>query len=144
MSNLNTNNNNNSNNNLNSNNETLEQNYNALLNERKQIEKLEKEYVTLNAADKNSQLVVTEYYSKYIVLVFVTLLLVLLLLKFAITGGEQVGGGNNFIKESIFLLMLMVVSIGLAPVINNLNAYVFLTLIIISYIVIKMKIINTN
>ena len=108
------------------------------------IEKLEKEYVTLNAADKNSQLVVTEYYSKYIVLVFVTLLLVLLLLKFAITGGEQVGGGNNFIKESIFLLMLMVVSIGLAPVINNLNAYVFLTLIIISYIVIKMKIINTN
>jgi hypothetical protein len=142
MSNLNTNNNNNSNNNLNSNNETLEQNYNALLNERKQIEKLEKEYVTLNAADKNSQLVVTEYYSKYIVLVFVTLLLVLL--KFAITGGEQVGGGNNFIKESIFLLILMVVSIGLAPVINNLNAYVFLTLIIISYIVIKMKIINTN
>jgi lipopolysaccharide export LptBFGC system permease protein LptF len=141
---LNTNNNNNSNNNLNSNNETLEQNYNALLNERKQIEKLEKEYVTLNAADKNSQLVVTEYYSKYIVLVFVTLLLVLLLLKFAITGGEQVGGGNNFIKESIFLLILMVVSIGLAPVINNLNAYVFLTLIIISYIVIKMKIINTN
>ena len=130
--------------NSNSTKQTLDQNYNILLNERAKIEKLEKEYVTLNAANKDTQLVVTEYYSKYIVLVFVTLLLVLLLLKFAITGGEQVGGGNNFIKESIFLLMLMVVSIGLAPVINNLNAYVFLTLIIISYIVIKMKIINTN
>jgi hypothetical protein len=136
MSNLNTNNN--------SNNQTLDQNYNTLLNERKQIKKLEKEYVTLNAADKDTQLVVTQYYSKYIVLVFVTLLLVLLILKFAITGGEQVGGGNNFINESIFLLILMTVSIGLAPVINNLNAYVFLTLIIISYIVIKMKIINMN
>jgi len=130
--------------NSNSNNQTLNQNYNTLLNERAKIEKLEKEYVTLNAADKDTQLVVTQYYSKYIVLVFVTLLLVLLILKFAITGGEQVGGGNNFINESIFLLILMTVSIGLAPVINNLNAYVFLTLIIISYIVIKMKIINMN
>jgi hypothetical protein len=130
--------------NNNSNNQNVEQNYDTLLKERKQIEKLEKEYVTLNAADKDTQLVVTEYYSKYIVLVFVTLLLVLLILKFAITGGEQTGGGNNFINESIFLLILMIVSIGLAPVINNLNAYVFLTLIIISYIVIKMKIINMN
>ena len=128
--------------NPNSSKQTLEQNYNTLLNERSKIEKLEKEYVKLNAANKDTQLVVTEYYSKYIVLVFVTLLLVLLLLKFAITGGEQVGGGNNFINESIFLLILMIISIGLAPVINNLNAYVFLTLIIISYIVIKMKMIN--
>jgi hypothetical protein len=140
MSNLNT----NTNNNSNSNSQTLDQNYDTLLNERAKIAKLEKEYVTLNAANKDTQLVVTEYYSKYIVLVFVTLLLVLLLLKFAITGGEQTGGGNNFINESIFLLILMTVSIGLAPVINNLNAYVFLTLIIISYVLIKMKLINTN
>ena len=125
-----------------SNEQTLDQNYNNLLNNRKQIEKIEKEYVTLNAADKNAQIVLTEYYSKYIVLLFVTLLLVLLLLKFAITGGEQTGGGNSFINESIFLLTLMTVSIGLAPVVNNLNVYIFITLIIISYIVIKMKMIN--
>lgn len=125
-----------------SNEQTLDQNYNTLLNNRKQIEKIEKEYVTLNAADKNAQIVLTEYYSKYIVLLFVTLLLVLLLLKFAITGGEQTGGGNSFINESIFLLTLMTVSIGLAPVVNNLNVYIFITLIIISYIVIKMKMIN--
>ena len=129
--------------NSNSSNETLEQNYDTLLNERAKIEKIKKEYATLNAADRDTQLVVTEYYSKYIVLVFVTLLLVLLLLKFAVTGGEQTGGGgNNFINESIFLLFLMIISIGLAPIINNLNAYVFLTLIIISYIVIKMKMLN--
>ena len=125
-----------------SNEQTLDQNYNTLLNNRKQIEKIEKEYVTLNAADKNAQIVLTEYYSKYIVLLFVTLLLVLLLLKIAITGGEQTGGGNSFINESIFLLTLMTVSIGLAPVVNNLNVYIFITLIIISYIVIKMKMIN--
>jgi hypothetical protein len=128
--------------NSNSSNETLEQNYDTLLNERAKIEKIKKEYATLNAADRDTQLVVTEYYSKYIVLVFVTLLLVLLLLKFAVTGGEQTGGGNNFMNESIFLLILMIISIGLAPIINNLNAYVFLTLIIISYIVIKMKMLN--
>jgi hypothetical protein len=129
--------------NSNSNKQTLDQNYNTLLNERIKIEKIEKEYATLNAVDRDTQLIVTEYYSKYIVLVFVTLLLVLLLLKFAVTGGEQTGGGgNNFINESIFLLFLMIISIGLAPIINNLNAYVFLTLIIISYIIIKMKMLN--
>jgi len=129
-------------NNSDSNKQTLTQNYNILLDERAKIAKLEKEYVTLNAADKNSQLVVTEYYSKYIVLLFVTLLLVLLLIKYAATGGQQVGGGSNFISESIFLLSLMIISIGLAPIINNLNIYVFLTLIIISYVVIKIKITN--
>ena len=129
-------------NNSDSNKQTLTQNYNILLDERAKIAKLEKEYVTLNAADKNSQLVVTEYYSKYIVLLFVTLLLVLLLIKYAATGGQQVGGGSNFISESIFLLSLMIISIGLAPIINNLKIYVFLTLIIISYVVIKMKITN--
>lgn len=127
-----------------SNKQTLDQNYNILLNQRKQIEKLEKEYVTLDSANKDSQIVVTEYYSKYIVLVFVTLLLVLLLVKFASTGEGQVGGGNNFINESIFLLILMIVSIGLAPVINNLNAYLIATIIVISYIIIKMKIIATK
>jgi hypothetical protein len=131
--------------NSNSNSQTLDQNYNILLNERAKIQKIEKESATLNAANKDTQLVVTQHYSKYVVLVFVTLLLVLLILKFAITGGEQTGGGgNNFVNEAIFLLILMIVSIGLAPVINNLNAYVFLTLIIISYIVIKMKMININ
>lgn len=130
--------------NSNSSSQTLDQNYNVLLNERAKIQKLEKESATLNAANKDTQLVVTQHYSKYVVLVFVTLLLVLLILKFAITGGEQTGGGNNFVNEAIFLLILMIVSIGLAPVINNLNAYVFLTLIIISYIVIKMKMININ
>jgi len=134
----------NSDSNTNSVNQTLEQNYNALLADRRQIKKLEKEYITLNAADKDTQIVVTEYYSKYIVLIFVTILLVLLLLKYAITGGEQSGGGNNFINESIFLLILMIVSIGLAPIFNNNNAYIFLTLIIISYIVIKIKIINID
>ena len=130
--------------NSNSNDPTLNQNYDNLLDKRKQIKKLEKEYRTLGEANKDSQLVVTEYYSKYIVLVFVTLLLILLLVKFSVTGEQQIGGGSNFMNESIFLLILIIVSIGLAPIINNINANVMLTLLIITYIVIKMKMLNKN
>jgi hypothetical protein len=125
-----------------SNNKSLTQNYNFLLDEEAKIKKLEKDYVTLDAANKESQIAVTEYYSKYIALLFVTLLLVLLLIKYAATGGEQVGGGNNFMNEAIFLLILMTLSIGLAPAIKNLNVHVLLTMFIISYILIKLKLIN--
>jgi hypothetical protein len=125
-------------------NEILQQNNSTLTDEKLHIEKLAKEYATINAASKNTNLVVTQEHSKYIVLVFVTILLIMLLLKYSITGSEQVGGGSNFVNEAIFLLVLIIVSIGLEPVINNINAYVFTTLIIISYIVIKMKIINNN
>jgi hypothetical protein len=125
-------------------NQILQQNNNTLIDQKLDIEKLAKEYETINAASKETNLVVTQEYSKYIVLIFITILLILLLLKYSITGTEQVGGGSKFINEAIFLLILIVVSIGLAPVVNNLNAYVFITLVIISYIVIKMKIINNN
>ena len=125
-------------------NEILQQNNNTLMNEKLHIEKLAKEYRMINAASKDTNLTVTQEHSKYIVLVFITILLIMLLLKYSITGSEQVGGGSNFVNEAIFLLILIIVSIGLAPVINNINAYVFITLIIISYIVIKMKIINMN
>ena len=47
----------------------------ARIDEKLHIDKLSKEYALLNAANKNSQLVVTEYYSKYIVLIFITILL---------------------------------------------------------------------
>ena len=108
--------------NSNSTKQTLEQNYNALLSDRRQIKKLEKEYITLNATDKDTQLVITEYYSKYIVLIFVTILLVLLLLKYAITGSEQVGGGHsNFANDAIFLILIMIIFITLAHTLNNLH-----------------------
>ena len=43
------------------NDQEIEQKYNTLLNKRKQIAKLEKEYKTLNTADKETQLIVTDY-----------------------------------------------------------------------------------
>ena len=108
-------------------NEILQQNSNTLMDEKLHIEKLAKEYTMVNAASKDTNLTVTQEHSKYIVLVFITILLVVLLLKYSITGSQQVGGsGNKFINEAIFLLILIVVSIGLAPVVNNINAYVFL------------------
>ena len=123
-------------------NQVLEQNNNNLTDEKLHIDKLSKEYVLLNSANKNSQLVVTEYYSKYLVLIFITILLVILLLKYAVTGEGQSGGGRNFMNESIFLLILIIASIGLAPIVNNINTNIVFTLIIISYILIKMKMIN--
>jgi len=125
-------------------NQILQQNNNTLMDEKLHIEKISKEYAIINSANKDTNLNVTQEHSKYIVLVFITILLVVLLLKYSITGSQQVGGGNKFINEAIFLLILIVVSIGLAPLVNNINAYVFITLVIISYIVIKMKIINNS
>ena len=125
--------------------QSLDKNYNALLSDRAQIIQLEKEYVTINAADKDAQLILTEYYSKYIAFTFVTILLVLLLLKYAITGGEQIGGAGtskHFFIEDIFLIVLIISFFGLAHIFNYVNMYVLYSIIAILFILFKLKIVN--
>lgn len=118
----------------------LQQNYGTLMDERIQIEKLIKEYETLNEASNNTQTAVTEYYSRYIVLLFITILLVILLVKYAVTGQEQQGGMKPFfMKEAMFLFILMTVLLGLAHIFKNIDAYILLTLLIITYVVIKIQ-----
>ena len=103
-------------------NQTLQQNNSTLMDEKNHIKKLLKEYEVINAATKDTNLVVNEEYSKYIVLIFITILLVVLVLKYAITGSEQVGGGHsNFANDAIFLILIMIIFITLAHTLNNLH-----------------------
>lgn len=75
--------------------ETINNNYQSLLEERIQIEKMIREYETLNRAYENGNINVTSNYYSYIALLFITILLVFLLLKYSFTGSQS-GGGNNF------------------------------------------------
>ena len=125
-------------------NQVLDQNNSTLTNEKQQIKQLKKEFNTIEEANKNTQLILTQQYSRYIVLIFITILLVILLFKYAVTGQSQSGGsGKHFMNEAIFLFAIMVVFLGLAHVFDNINGYVLLTVTIISCIVTKLKMINT-
>lgn len=116
----------------------LQQNYNLLNQERNEIKKLKKEFVTLNSATENSQLVVTSNYYNYIVLLFVTILLIFLLIKYSFTG-QQTGGGNNFKNEAFFLFSLMLIGLSFSKLFNNYDNYIFITIIVTVYIIIKIK-----
>ena len=124
-------------------NNILNNNNNNLLAEQNKIDQLINQRTTLNQANINSELFVSAYYSKYIVLLFVTILLVMLLFKYAVIGTEQQGGsGKNFANEATFLFMLMSILLGLANAFNNINSYILFTIIVITYIVVKLKIIH--
>jgi hypothetical protein len=104
-------------------NNILNNNNNNLLAEQNKIDQLINQRTTLNQANINSELFVSAYYSKYIVLLFVTILLVMLLFKYAVIGTEQQGGsGKNFANEATFLFMLMSILLGLANAFNNINS----------------------
>lgn len=116
----------------------LQQNYNLLKQERNHIHNLKKEFVTLNSATENSQLVVTSNYYNYIVLLFVSILLIFLLIKYSSTG-QQTGGGNNFTNDSFLILSLMLIGMSIAKILNNYDGYIFISVIVIVYIIIKLK-----
>jgi hypothetical protein len=116
----------------------LEQNYNVLNEERNKIQKLKREFETLNSASENSELVVTSNYYRFIALFFVSILLIFLLIKFSITG-QQFGGGNNFKNEAFFLFSLMLISLCCARIFNIYDNIVFFFVLVITYISLKIK-----
>ncbi len=73
---------------------TMNSNYQTLTDERIQIEKMIREYETLNRALENGNINVTSNYYSYIALSFITILLIFLFFKFSFTGSQS-GGGNN-------------------------------------------------
>ena len=77
----------------------VQNNYNVLLDERLEIEKLSRQYQTLNAAYDDGNLIVNANYSKYIVFLLITILLVILLLRTFLSGLQR-GGGSNFVNTS--------------------------------------------
>ena len=73
---------------------TMNNNYQTLSDERIQIEKMIREYETLNRALDNGNIIVTSNYYSYIALLFITIFLIFLFFKFSFTGSQS-GGGNN-------------------------------------------------
>ena len=95
------------------------QNYNTLAQEREEIDRMIKQYETLNEAYDNSSIMVNSQYANYIVLLLVTILLIFLLVKFSITPSSQYGGGRIFKNEAFFLLAIMIVFLGLSQIYKN-------------------------
>jgi hypothetical protein len=123
-------------------NQILQQNYQVLINEREQLKQIVSDYETADEAYNNSSLIVNSNYLSYIVLLFISVLLIFLLIKFSLTG-QQMGGGSTYVKrEAILLFGIMVVFLGLSNIYRNNNIYLFVSILLISYILAKMKLNN--
>ena len=72
----------------------MNNNYQTLSDERIQIEKMIREFETLNRAYENGNINVTSNYYSYIALLLIAILLIFLFLKFTFTTSQS-GGGNN-------------------------------------------------
>jgi hypothetical protein len=80
----------------------LHSNYQTLTQERFEIEKMVREFETLNAAYENGNINVTSYYYFYIVLIFVVVFLIGLFMRFSLLTRDN-GGDSNWIP--IFLVI---------------------------------------
>jgi hypothetical protein len=118
--------------------QALLNNYKTLTEQRGEINRMVRKYESLDAAYQDGNINVTSYYYNYIVLLLITILLAFLLVKFSVTG-KQVGGGNNFKKEALFLFGIMVIFLILSKVLNNLHSFTFVAVILIAYLVAKIK-----
>jgi len=82
-------------------NKIIDHNHDILQEDRDKIEQMIHEFELLNAADKNSQIVVTQEYSRYIVYLLIAILFFILVIKFSVFSVEQRGGGgfSSFFKS---------------------------------------------
>ena len=84
---------------------TMNNNYQTLSDERIQIEKMIIEYETLNRAFENGSINVTSNYYIYIALLFIAILLILLFFKFSFTGSQRGGGNNTEYLHNVYKLL---------------------------------------
>jgi hypothetical protein len=122
----------------------LQQNYQVLINEREQLNQIVNDYETADQAYNNSLLIVNSNYLSYVVLLIISLLLIFLLARFSLTGQQTGGGINGAKKEAMLLFGIMVVFLGLSNIYKNNNIYLFVSILLISYILAKMKIRQLN
>jgi len=119
----------------------LKQNYNELVSERDKIKNIINEYETIDKETGYTNEVATSYYSRYIVLLFITILLFLLLFRYSLlSNNRQSGGGSNTKSDIFFLFSIMIIFMGLANIFTHLNILIFLTVVIIMYLIIKTKV----
>lgn len=119
--------------------QALLSNYSTLTNQREEINRMIHSYETLDEAYLDGNINVTSQYSNYIVLLLVTILLALLLIKFSVSGKQSGGGGNNFKNEALYLFGIMVIFLILSKFLNNINSFTFVAIILIAYLVTKIK-----
>jgi hypothetical protein len=117
--------------------EQILNNNNGILQEdREKIHMIIREFQMLNEADKNSQIVVTQEYSSYIVYLLVAILLIILILKFSVFSGEQRGGGTkHFYKDFFILLGIYFFGFMVLQYLQKINIYTILSLFVIMYLV---------
>ena len=84
--------------------EIMVNNKDVLMSDRDEIERMRRQYQTLNAAYEDGNIMVNANYLNYIVLLFVVVFLVFLLMKYAFTG-PQYGGGNKLFRNVPNLLI---------------------------------------
>ena len=126
--------------------QAIDQNYQILEEERQHINDMISEYQTLQEATNDGEINVTMYYYNYIILAFIVFLLVLLLVKYSVTG-EQKGGtivGNRFYKEAMFLFGLMTIFLALSGIFDNIKGFIFVAVLLIAYLIIKMKLVHSS
>ena len=84
------------------------ENYQRLTKERIMVDELAMKNNTINAAYRDSSIIVTSRYYEYIALTFTALLLVMLFFRFASNNGVQSGGSstNNTLKIIIVILFV--------------------------------------
>jgi len=124
----------------------IEQNYHVLEAEREHINEMIREFKTLEEANNDGEINATMYYYNYIILAFIVFLLVILLIKYSVTG-EQKGGTmvtNRFYKEAMFLFGLMTVFLALSGIFDNIKGFIFVAILLIAYLIVKMKLIHSS
>jgi hypothetical protein len=126
--------------------QAIEQNYQVLEAEREHINEMVSQYQTLQEATSDGEINVTMYYYNYIILAFIVFLLVLLLIKYSVTGQQNGGSvvGNRFYKEAMFLFGLMTVFLALSGIFNNIKGFIFVAVLLIAYLIIKMKLVHSS
>ena len=83
--------------------DVLKNNYNNLSVERDEINKMIYQYETIDSQLNDSELKLTEYYSRYIVLLFITIILFILFFNYFIPNifSNNLNGGSNKINSFI-------------------------------------------
>jgi hypothetical protein len=123
--------------------QTMQQNYQVLEQERDEINRMVRQFQNLDGAMENGEINVTMYYYNYVILTFIVIILIMLLIKYSFAGATQRGGGNRFMNEAMLLLGIMVVFLGLSNVFKNLHGFIFVAILVIAYLIAKLKIINS-
>jgi lipopolysaccharide export LptBFGC system permease protein LptF len=77
----------------------LEQNYVVLTKEGTHIEKMVRDFETLNSAQENVDIKVTTNYYNYIALIFIVILLIFLFFHFSMTSQQYGGKSRNLISK---------------------------------------------